>query len=1012
MGRKPLTDSEINEYVQQVFQKSDAEQEETWSRVRSHIPPVVQLWVSVNEARNLMAKDFNGLSDPYCTLRVVEGDDHCDDHSNLSSDARHSIDSSNITKVQFSTLDPVWNEQFILIVKNPQTTFFHLCVWDHDEELSFTETFGSLSKVSGLQGVKRYFKDAVRTAFEEMSDDFLGYTCVSIKDIPLHGLDAWFKLTSHSGSPKGRGECHLRLRLSMSGRFGTFYGDPATSHRNLLSTFVKHELENQKESTEWDGHLPAVAHLILLQHACQNGLTFPQQSLIRWNVYSHEVKDQNLPYSLLMPILCDLENSDPQLLQEEKFASEGFCAFREGCSQSLVDLRSRYPANALKTPKRLESFLRCLVLVLKSKRMNIFLQEDTNTFVVRPIQEGNIIWFNETNTQVKEKESHDLSSLLTLIEAVTVDLKNCSNYYGPLFKRIVDVDIFTTSFCQFEPLIAVLTQSTLSDTLGDSTTMQKSDNVEEVAEEAFQLYKSLQSFVQLKSYLTTNQAPSEQALSGFHCYFEPLLTHWCFRAYQRTHEWINKAVDIDTLREIDELVSHSCSSVDVTTCLRQFASFSKELDWPEPETAYSCLFRILNDICNETVSYVNKLQDKILHMEEENGIIIRQMCVVVNNINIIERFLNNLLKDLNWDNLAPYLEVMSGEERRKDAEQALQVRLDSATEELQIQEQKCLAMIPVKMEKELKDLLCAMTLASSAAPHDDAISPLMQFIESNLAVLHRLLSQEHFKRVLFELWSITLRVLRSCMSEELVGNPDCCAHCLNALKESFHAGGTGLLLEDIKNETFFEMEKELQLIQKPTTELIELYFQRRTEEQKTIEKGNFGTLMVKAYYDEDANELVVEVIHATNIIALDDNGYSDPFVKVELYPNHKFPESKVCSTKTKYKTLHPIYDETFRFELGPENWTQKCHEPEVFVLFSVYDYNILFSNEFVGEAILGLSNVRDGVLNSSTPVQLHLTCVSDEDCFIFHTLKGRLDDKDAQEFVSKRNVVAVKARTK
>uniref|UniRef100_A0A8C4N6G1 C2 domain-containing protein n=1 Tax=Eptatretus burgeri TaxID=7764 RepID=A0A8C4N6G1_EPTBU len=176
-----------------------------------------------------------------------------------------------------------------------------------------------------------------------------------------------------------------------------------------------------------------------------------------------------------------------------------------------------------------------------------------------------------------------------------------------------------------------------------------------------------------------------------------------------------------------------------------------------------------------------------------------------------------------------------------------------------------------------------------------------------------------------------------------------------------------------------------------------------------MKKTIFGTLVVKAYYDEDTNELVIEVIHATNIIALDDNGYSDPFVKVELCPNHKFPASKVCCTKTKHKTLHPIFDETFRFVLGPEKSTQKCHEPEVFILFSVYDYNLLFSNELVGEAILGWSNVREGVLNSNTPVQLHLTCVSDEECFIFHILKGRLDDEDAQEFVSKRNAVAAKA---
>ena len=49
------------------------------------------------------------------------------------------------------------------------------------------------------------------------------------------------------------------------------------------------------------------------------------------------------------------------------------------------------------------------------------------------------------------------------------------------------------------------------------------------------------------------------------------------------------------------------------------------------------------------------------------------------------------------------------------------------------------------------------------------------------------------------------------------------------------------------------------------------------------------------------------------MIPLDPNGFSDPFVVIELLPRRLFPNAAQQQTNVHKKTLNPLFDECFEF---------------------------------------------------------------------------------------------------
>ena len=99
----------------------------------------------------------------------------------------------------------------------------------------------------------------------------------------------------------------------------------------------------------------------------------------------------------------------------------------------------------------------------------------------------------------------------------------------------------------------------------------------------------------------------------------------------------------DLSKPVDEMVLHTTSAVDIRTVFGQVRTFWNQLAWPDPETAYVFVSRILDDICKASIVYAKKLVSKCENVQNtvghEDGIgfihFNREQCHVVNNLQFV-----------------------------------------------------------------------------------------------------------------------------------------------------------------------------------------------------------------------------------------------------------------------------------------------------------------------------------------------------------------------------------------
>ncbi|XP_055696209.1 synaptotagmin-10 [Lutzomyia longipalpis] len=105
-----------------------------------------------------------------------------------------------------------------------------------------------------------------------------------------------------------------------------------------------------------------------------------------------------------------------------------------------------------------------------------------------------------------------------------------------------------------------------------------------------------------------------------------------------------------------------------------------------------------------------------------------------------------------------------------------------------------------------------------------------------------------------------------------------------------------------------------------------------------------GQILISLCYNTKKRALVVHIKRCINLLPMDNNGFSDPFVKIQLKPDS---HRKKFKTSIKWRNLNPVFNEEFMFESRPNDFDKQ------FLIITVWDKDFGKSNDFLGSLMLG-----------------------------------------------------------
>ncbi|XP_063149145.1 protein unc-13 homolog D [Candoia aspera] len=1012
MELNQVTDpDELYEYVQKAFNIDPGEHQIILQRVKQLERPIFCLKATVKQARNILGKDVSGFSDPYCLLGIetkkLGSSAHCASHQENKKRSKAVVrnlipeDQTHRTQVIRQTLNPVWDETFILEFENAENTQFHLDMWDFDDVETVRHKLGELTD---LHGLKRIIKEVRKNKGQ---DDFLGNVVIRLQDLHCRD-DHWYRLEPRTDTYPNRGHCHLQFLLIHKKRAtSASKTQPSyTVHRQLLQQIVSYEiLQYQAGSTSWDGELSKHASTILYLHATQKDISDFHQDMAHWLAYSKLYQILEFNSNCLLHQITSIEYQWIQGRLRSEQTAELEDSFRSLLNYG-ISLLQRYrivfPLSSSKSTQRLQSLLRVLVQMCKMKAFKELctLIPDLEEMVTEALKAGTAEWFHMKKQHLKPmvKTMEECGkALVCLLLEVNADLQQCHKTWNKYFISTMRVDLFSIAYLEMQELVSCYVKEKLSKI--DSGMSQLT------AESLFQLYLSMKEFYSMKDFVCSRETPL--ALTGFHLWFKEAIPLWLQKTYTIALERTQRAIQVDQLTPLGELNKHSTSTVDLSTCYAQMVKTWQQLDWPDPEEAFMIMVKFIEDMCKIALMYCRMIKaraEELSSSQSAAGEAANRLCVVVNNIEQLRMMILKLPLQLDWarleQNTGP---VITPEQIQHTLHQQLQASVACLNNEIR----GVVQTLATKLDAGIAQHIQELSVSSDSDNPEDCITPLMRFLECELQYLNGNLVQENFNSLLELLWNHTLDLLKEATKHQ-TGKLDYFRKfqfALQGLEYCFHGEGCGLSKDTLRTPAFTALEKELDLCSSTSRKLIWKYFSARIQQQEEASPEKYGAVTIKAFYRHSEQKLHVEVLNAVNLLPMDSNGLSDPFIQLTLEPQHEFPEIVTRTTECIKNSLHPLFDEAFEFLVPPE----KCQQDGACLLLTVFDYDTLGANDLEGEAflplckVLGLNEAEESVHPSRVPqIRLPLTHPGTAGNDILKLLGTRKGDKEAQAFVKLR----------
>uniref|UniRef100_A0A8C9R117 Unc-13 homolog D n=1 Tax=Scleropages formosus TaxID=113540 RepID=A0A8C9R117_SCLFO len=930
--------------------------------------PVYCLMVTVKEAKDILGKDISGYSDPYCLLTIMhnakEGKPKATSLKPLKA----------VTDVKKQTLNPIWNQTFIMLC------FLHLFITflplrDKDEEVSLGQKLEEIR--TNLHGLRRMLKDAKK---EKGQDDFLGNIVLKLED--LHCVeDCWYLIEPRTETYPNRGKCHLQLKFVHKERDETLSAGRSAyaSYCGILQQFVQSHISKQQGSGIWKGELCEEGQMLLEYYATQNDLSPFLQDLAKWVAYSKLYQTLELDPTVLFKQLTSIEyHWDQQQLpyQQKQELGDSLHGFLQYGLCLVSKYRDIFPPTPSATP-RLQTLLRVLVQICKTRAFQKLnpAQFDLHDEVIDAVQvKFNLFLHAFLSKDITER----VRALSCLIQEVQEDVQLSKDVWNKVFVSAVQLDMFTVVYYELDLLLAAEVRGTLG---------EMEDQMEPaLANSLFPLYLSLKAIHKDKAFLQKRGKMLE--LTDFQECFRDALPYWLKKAYNTTLERVQRAVQIDELQPMQlgtVPVKHSSSAVDLVACLQPVCRLWEELAWPDAEEGFMLMVKLTEDICKIAVTFCELLKQRVKKLSENSdpGTAVNMLCVVVNDLEYVRTVLTRLPQQLNWAGLRERTNhVIKEAQFNNTLPSQLQHTQGVLTREIRSALVTLGKQLRSDIEKHVLNMASRRRL--SVRSTEDAVLPLMRYLEKELQYMNENLVQENFNSLLAPLWVNSVQILDQ-VSKNQSGVMEFYQrlhYTLQCLEQCFHAEGNGLSLETLHSAD------------SPST------LKAHLVQNSLSTHENYGAVTLITSYKRSDQKLHIEVLNAVNLIPMDSNGFSDPFVQLSLEPRHLFHEVESRRTQIKTRDLNPLFEESFEFLVSLE----QCNAAGACLMVTVLDHDTISSDDFEGEAFLSLRAVPGvgGTATSPAQIRLPLMHPKPNDDSILQLLEARKADREAQAFVKLR----------
>ncbi|XP_049703685.2 protein unc-13 homolog 4B isoform X3 [Helicoverpa armigera] len=766
-------------YIQEAFKIANDKHTELLTQAEAKEPPELMLNVEVVEAKDLVPKDPNGLSDPFVTIYLMSNPTH-----------RYN------TSVKSGTLNPSWEEHFSLPMPGSvQEDSLVLEVWDFDPAETVKEKMTKIFEVKGVKGLRKLMKEIAITASTGKHDnELIGTSNIPLKSIPAGGMTMWFSLSKKS---KLKRQGVVKVRLNFSSEKNSQVA--AQEHRHLLRIILLHELENSKVAPYWwCGSYSAAGEAILTQHAAQSGLSAADNCLAQWAVYCAVTADHPLSFALFNTLLDKISKPlQSGLVNEEdvKLFWDGARKLLPTCYSHIRKLRKKTAGDktVMKTLREVLKILYKLSTLDVPESLDLFptnlygwLRDDKGKLTIHMVLEQAVIqgasdWFVHIldNNECKDNtEDTRLQHLIRVIQLVRSDLQRAVEYYDRVFVEVMSFPYSKILYGLYESKIASLVESEVIDVCkslkrlryseGSTTTLAGGLNGETglgsssvgaepltMGTTLFELYLTLQRFLTLGQGLNETDWQS-YAISKFHSWFFGGVAQWLDIAAYKALTRIEKAVDLDHLVPVDTNVKYSSSGVDTLAIFYQIKIFWQQLAWPDVEGCYTFVAKIIDDICRCCVFYSDKMAgrvDNVGHVSnvfEERFEVTTEWCVAINNIDYVRQSLTPFVQELGMDEIIQKMcEARSPMEAQR-CKETLQNVIANAIDTVR---NKIVDLLEV-MVKKMMPSITRFLIEGAELLHQDCSSMdrVMRYLEANLDTLFQHLNNENFSRTLDIVW--------------------------------------------------------------------------------------------------------------------------------------------------------------------------------------------------------------------------------------------------------------------